>query len=69
MESVSGTRVTRPLQDHTATGTEVVMPNLDGKELKQVIDPDLAKAFTHPLRSHVWVTLFERGEVSPVEVA
>jgi hypothetical protein len=45
------------------------MPNLDGKELKQVIDPDLAKAFTHPLRSHVWVTLFERGEVSPVEVA
>jgi len=42
---------------------------LDGKKLKQVIDPTIAKAFTHPLRGHVWVTLFERGELSPTEVA
>lgn len=45
------------------------MASLDKKKLKQVIDPTLAKAFTHPLRGHVWVTLFERGEVSPTEVA
>jgi DNA-binding transcriptional ArsR family regulator len=45
------------------------MANLHGKELKQVIDPTLAKAFTHPLRGHVWVTLFERGVVSPTEIA
>jgi hypothetical protein len=45
------------------------MANLDGKKLKQVIDPTLAKAFTHPLRGHVWVTLFERGVVSPTEIA
>jgi DNA-binding transcriptional ArsR family regulator len=40
-----------------------------GKQLKQVIDPNLAKAFTHPLRGHIWVTLFERGVVSPAEIA
>lgn len=45
------------------------MASLHGKKLKQVIDPTLAKAFTHPLRGHVWVTLFERGEVSPTEIA
>lgn len=45
------------------------MASLHGKELKQVIDPTLAKAFTHPLRGHVWVTLFERGVVSPTEIA
>jgi transcription initiation factor IIE alpha subunit len=45
------------------------MGSLDGKKLKQVIDPTLAKAFTHPLRGHVWVTLFERGVVSPTEIA
>jgi len=45
------------------------MASLHGKNLKQVIDPNLAKAFTHPLRGHVWVTLFERGEVSPAEIA
>jgi hypothetical protein len=45
------------------------MASLDRKKLKQVIDPSVAKAFTHPLRSHVWVTLFERGEVSPTEIA
>lgn len=45
------------------------MANLHGKKLKQVIDPTLAKAFTHPLRGHVWVTLFERGVVSPTEIA
>lgn len=45
------------------------MASLHGKELKQVIDPTLAKAFTHPLRGHVWVTLFERGVVSPAEIA
>lgn len=45
------------------------MAKLDGKKLKQVIDPTLAKVFTHPLRGHVWVTLFERGIVSPAEIA
>jgi DNA-binding transcriptional ArsR family regulator len=45
------------------------MANLEGKKLKQVIDPTLAKAFTHPLRGHVWVTLFERGEASPSDIA
>ncbi|HEX6687249.1 MAG TPA: helix-turn-helix domain-containing protein, partial [Solirubrobacterales bacterium] len=45
------------------------MADLDGKKLKQVIDPTLAKAFTHPLRGHVWVTLFERGEASPSDIA
>lgn len=45
------------------------MARLDDKKLKQVIDPTLAKAFTHPLRGHVWVTLFERGLVSPTEIA
>jgi DNA-binding transcriptional ArsR family regulator len=45
------------------------MATLHGKKLKQVIDPALAKAFTHPLRGHIWVTLFERGEASPREIA
>jgi DNA-binding transcriptional ArsR family regulator len=45
------------------------MASLHGKQLKQVIDPRLAKAFTHPLRGHVWVTLCERGEASPKEIA
>lgn len=45
------------------------MASFQGKELKQVIDPAFAKTFTHPLRSHVWVTLFERGVVSPGEIA
>jgi DNA-binding transcriptional ArsR family regulator len=45
------------------------MGSLDGKKLKQVIDPTLAKAFSHPLRGHIWVTLFERGVVSPTEIA
>jgi predicted ArsR family transcriptional regulator len=45
------------------------MASSHGRKLKQVIDPTLAKAFTHPLRGHIWVTLFERGIVSPTEVA
>lgn len=45
------------------------MAGLEGKKLKQIIDPTLAKAFTHPLRGHIWVTLFERGSVSPTEIA
>lgn len=45
------------------------MASLHGKKLKQVIDPTVAKAFTHPLRGHVWVTLCERGVVSPTEIA
>lgn len=45
------------------------MVNLEGKKLKQVIDPNVAKAFTHPLRGHVWVTLFEKGETSATEIA
>jgi DNA-binding transcriptional ArsR family regulator len=45
------------------------MAKFDEKKLKRVIDPTLAKAFTHPLRGHVWVVLFEKGEVSPTEIA
>jgi DNA-binding transcriptional ArsR family regulator len=45
------------------------MIDLEGKKLKRVIDPNIAKAFTHPLRGHVWVTLFEKGETSPTEIA
>jgi transcription initiation factor IIE alpha subunit len=45
------------------------MASLRGKQLKQVIDPALAKAFTHPLRGHVWVRLFEKGRASPKEIA
>lgn len=45
------------------------MANLHGKKLKQVIDPTLAKAFTHPLRGHVWVTICEKGTASPTEIA
>src|SRR5919106_6797744 len=45
------------------------MAKFDEKKLKQVIDPTLAKALTHPLRGHVWVVLFEKGEASPTEVA
>lgn len=45
------------------------MIDLEGKKLKQFIDPNVAKAFTHPLRGHVWVMLFETGELSPADVA
>lgn len=45
------------------------MASLKGKKLKQVIDPTLAKAFTHPLRGHVWVTICEQGSASPSGVA
>jgi DNA-binding transcriptional ArsR family regulator len=45
------------------------MASLDGKKLKQVIDPTLAKAFTHPLRGHVWITVCEKGITSPTEIA
>jgi DNA-binding transcriptional ArsR family regulator len=45
------------------------MASLQGKKLKQVIDPTVAKAFTHPLRGHVWVTVCERGVASPTEIA
>lgn len=45
------------------------MVGLEGKQLKQVIDPTLAKAFTHPLRGHVWVTVCEKGVASPTEIA
>ena len=45
------------------------MANLQGKKLKQVIDPTLAKAFTHPLRGHIWVTVCEKGQASPAQIA
>jgi Helix-turn-helix domain len=45
------------------------MASLRGKKLKHVIDPALAKAFTHPLRGHVWVTICEKGVTSPSEIA
>jgi len=45
------------------------MDAMHGKQLKRVMDPTLAKAFTHPLRGHVLVTLCERGIASPKEIA
>ena len=39
------------------------------KQLKQIIEPRLAKAFTHPLRGHIWVTICEQGVASPREIA
>src|ERR1044072_8787410 len=45
------------------------MAAAQGKQLKQIIDPRLAKAFTHPLRGHVWVTICEKGVASPSEIA
>lgn len=45
------------------------MASYRGKQLKQVIDPNVAKAFTHPLRGHVWVTVCEKGIASPAEIA
>lgn len=45
------------------------MASLHGKKLKQVIDPTVAKAFTHPLRGHVWVTVCEKGVASPTEIS
>ncbi len=45
------------------------MASLQGKKLKQIIDPTVAKAFTHPLRGHVWVTICEKGIASPTEIA
>jgi predicted transcriptional regulator len=45
------------------------MAAAQGRQLKQIIDPRLAKAFTHPLRGHVWVTICERGIASPREIA
>jgi hypothetical protein len=45
------------------------MASWNGKKLKQVIDPVRAKVFTHPLRGHIWVTLFERGLVSPTAIS
>jgi DNA-binding transcriptional ArsR family regulator len=45
------------------------MTSLHGKKLKQVIDPTVAKAFTHPLRGHVWVTVCEKGIASPTEIS
>ncbi len=40
-----------------------------GKHLKRVVDPTLARAFTHPLRGHVWATLCEKGVASPKQIA
>lgn len=37
-------------------------------KLKQIIDPILAKALTHPLRGHILLMLGERGVASPKEI-
>lgn len=37
-------------------------------KLKQIIDPSLAKALTHPLRGHILLMLGERGVASPKEI-
>jgi DNA-binding transcriptional ArsR family regulator len=58
-----------PLQTYRQWPEGNAMVDLEGKKLKQVIDPNVAKAFTHPLRGHVWVTLFEKGETSATEIA
>lgn len=44
---------------------------MDAKQgkLRKIIDPTIAKAFTHPLRGHVLVTLCEKGIASPKEIA
>jgi DNA-binding transcriptional ArsR family regulator len=47
---------------------EAAMATVNGVELKQVLDPRIAKAFTHPLRGHAWVTICEKGEASAKEI-
>lgn len=37
-------------------------------KLKQIIDPVLAKALTHPLRGHILLLIGERGVASPKEL-
>lgn len=37
-------------------------------KLKQIIDPVLAKALTHPMRGHILLMIGERGVVSPKEI-
>lgn len=37
-------------------------------KLKQIIDPVLAKALTHPLRGHILLLIGERGVASPKEI-
>jgi DNA-binding transcriptional ArsR family regulator len=37
-------------------------------KLKQIIDPILARALTHPLRGHILLMIGERGVVSPKEI-
>ena len=70
-ESDTGTRVSAAAANATNCYGKggSTWPISKGKKLKQVIDPTIAKAFTHPLRGHVWVTLFEQGETSPTEIA
>ncbi len=34
-------------------------------KLKQIIDPVLAKALTHPMRGHILLVIGERGVASP----
>lgn len=44
------------------------MIELEQKKLKQLIDPALASALSHPLRGHILITTAELGEVSPAHV-
>jgi DNA-binding transcriptional ArsR family regulator len=37
-------------------------------KLKQIIDPVLAKALTHPMRGHILLVIGERGVASPKEL-
>lgn len=37
-------------------------------KLKQIIDPILARALTHPLRGHILLLIGERGVASPKEI-
>jgi hypothetical protein len=41
------------------------MAYLNGKRLKQVLDPTIAKGLSHRLRGHLWITACEQGCISP----
>ena len=43
--------------------------DLEGKNLKRLIDPALASALVHPLRGHILITAAELGEVSPAYIS
>jgi DNA-binding MarR family transcriptional regulator len=69
MQSAVVTKVTEYWRQAQQPIRRVAMARSYEKQLKQVIDPVLAKAFSHSLRGHVLVTLCEKGVGSPKEIA